>query len=197
MKVDGLILAAGRSSRMGVTNKVHAVLDGRPLLQHVIERLAPQVHTLSVNGDPVALGDQQYPIIEDALADFQGPLTGLYSALVSRMLSDAEYLVIVPCDGPFVPANLVVELSRQIVIADSDCACIQYRGFVQPTFSLWHKRVIPLIEQALLVRKQGGFKPLFNALNTVYIDWPEQAIDPFFNVNTAEDLNVAEAILCP
>jgi molybdopterin-guanine dinucleotide biosynthesis protein A len=150
-----------------------------------------------VNGDPVALGDQQYPIIEDALADFQGPLAGLYSALVSRMLSDAEYLVIVPCDGPFVPANLVVELSRQIVTADSDCACIQYRGFVQPTFSLWHKRVIPLIEQALLVRKQGGFKPLFNALNTVYIDWPEQAVDPFFNINTAEDLDVAEAILCP
>ena len=197
MKVDGLILAAGRSSRMGATNKVHAVLGGRPLLHHVIERLAPQVQTLCLNGNPTALGDQQYPIIEDALADFQGPLTGLYSALVSRLLSDAEYLVMVPCDGPFVPANLVVELSRQIVIADSDCACILSRGVAQPTFSLWHKRVIPIVEQALLVRKQGGFKPLFDVLHTVYVDWAEQAVDPFFNINTEEDLAVAEAIVCP
>jgi molybdopterin-guanine dinucleotide biosynthesis protein A len=197
MKVDGLILAAGRSNRMGASNKVHAVLNGKPLLHHVIERLAPQVQTLAVNGDPAALGDQQYPIIEDALAGFQGPLTGLYSALVSRSLSDAKYLMMVPCDGPFVPANLVAELSRQIAVADSDCACIHYKGFSQPTFSLWHKRVTPAVEQALLVRKQGGFKPLFEGLHTLYIDWPEQVIDPFFNVNTPEDLAVAETILCP
>ena len=200
INVDAVILAAGRSSRMGSVNKVQAVLAGRSLLNHVIDRLAPQVDQLVINGDAGTCGESDYPLVEDALDGFQGPLMGLYSALSSAKSSDklgqATYLMMVPCDGPFIPNNLVAELHQQVLEQDADVACIRYQGFAQPTFSLWHKRVAPAVKEALLVKKYGGFKPLLADLNTAYLDWPEQSVSPFFNINTVDDLAEAEGLLC-
>ena len=191
--IDGVILAAGRSSRMGESNKVQSQLAGRTLLDHVRDRLEPQVDQLIVNGDPAICGEAA---VVDVIDGAKGPLVGLYSALVSEQLSAAEFLMMVPCDGPFIPTNLVAELYRDIQLADADIACVRYGGVAQPTFSLWHKRVTPAVEQALLVKKQGGFKPLLASLDSRYLDWPEQVVNPFFNINTQDDLTEAEALLC-
>lgn len=191
--IDGVILAAGRSSRMGESNKVQSQLAGRALLDHVRDRLEPQVDQLIVNGDPAICGEAA---VVDVIDGAKGPLVGLYSALISEQLSAAEFLMMVPCDGPFIPTNLVAELYREIQLADADIACVRYGGVAQPTFSLWHKRVTPAVEQALLVKKQGGFKPLLASLNSRYLDWPEQVVNPFFNINTQDDLAEAEALLC-
>jgi len=194
INVDGVILAAGKSSRMGLVNKVQANLAGRSLLEIVVTKLKPQVDKLLINGDPAICGDKA---LVDQVEGFQGPLMGLYTALLSDQLSAADYLMMVPCDGPFLPDNLVAKLHQQIVQADADIACVRYQGFAQPTFSLWHKRALPDIEQALLVEKNGGFKPLLQRLNAVYLDWPEQDPSPFFNINTPQDLALAEKLLCP
>jgi molybdopterin-guanine dinucleotide biosynthesis protein A len=191
--IDGVILAAGRSSRMGESNKVQSQLAGRALLDHVRDRLEPQVDQLIVNGDPAICGEAA---VVDVIDGAKGPLVGLYSALISEQLSAAEFLMMVPCDGPFIPTNLVAELYREIQLADADIACVRYGGVAQPTFSLWHKRVTPAVEQALLVKKQGGFKPLLASLDSRYLDWPEQVVNPFFNINTQDDLVEAEALLC-
>lgn len=191
--IDGVILAAGRSSRMGESNKVQSQLAGRALLDHVRDRLEPQVDQLIVNGDSAICGEAA---VVDVIDGAKGPLVGLYSALISEQLSAAEFLMMVPCDGPFIPTNLVAELYREIQLADADIACVRYGGVAQPTFSLWHKRVTPAVEQALLVKKQGGFKPLLASLNSRYLDWPEQVVNPFFNINTQDDLAEAEALLC-
>ena len=191
--IDGVILAAGRSSRMVESNKVQSQLAGRALLDHVRDRLEPQVDQLIVNGDSAICGEAA---VVDVIDGAKGPLVGLYSALISEQLSAAEFLMMVPCDGPFIPTNLVAELYREIQLADADIACVRYGGVAQPTFSLWHKRVIPAVEQALLVKKQGGFKPLLASLNSRYLDWPEQVVNPFFNINTQDDLAEAEALLC-
>lgn len=193
INVDGVILAAGRSSRMGSVNKVQSVLAGRTLLEHAVTKLTPQVDILLVNGDKNLCGDGA---IADKVEGFKGPLMGLYSALLSDKLSSAQYLMMAPCDGPFIPENLVAALYREISATDADIACVRYQGFAQPTFSLWHKRVTPVVEQALLVKMNGGFKPLLEGLNSVYLDWPEQVINPFFNINTQDDLAEAERLLC-
>ena len=193
INVDGVILAAGRSSRMGSVNKAQSVLAGRTLLEHAVTKLTPQVDILVVNGDKNLCGDGA---IADKVEGFKGPLVGLYSALLSDKLSSAQYLMMAPCDGPFIPENLVAALYREISATDADIACVRYQNFAQPTFSLWHKRVTPVVEQALLVKKNGGFKPLLEGLNSVYLDWPEQVINPFFNINTQDDLAEAERLLC-
>ncbi len=193
INVDGVILAAGRSSRMGSVNKVQSVLAGRTLLEHAVTKLTPQVDRLVVNGDKNLCGDGA---IADKVEGFKGPLVGLYSALLSDKLSSAQYLMMAPCDGPFIPENLAAALYREISATNADIACVRYQDFAQPTFSLWHKRVTPVVEQALLVKKNGGFKPLLEGLNSVYLDWPEQVINPFFNINTQDDLAEAERLLC-
>jgi molybdopterin-guanine dinucleotide biosynthesis protein A len=194
-KIDGLILAAGRSTRMGCGDKLKSILGKKTLLKHVVDRLGPQVGELFINANPALCGEQSLTVIADHIEGFQGPLTGLWSALKSDQLSDVSYLMMVPCDGPFIPENLVAELFQLMVKNDADIACVRYQGFSQPTFSLWHKRVLPTVEEAFLVKKQGGFKPLLAELNTVYLDWPEQPLNPFFNINTPEDLAEAELLL--
>jgi len=195
INVDAVILAAGRSSRMGVASKALLSLNNLSLLDHVIKRLAPQVDSLIVSGDRALLNNLEYPVIEDVADKFSGPLAGLYSALVSSHLSNAEYLMVVPCDGPLVPESLVAELYRVIRYTDTDVACVRYDGVVQGTFSLWHKRQVERIKNTLLVEKYGGFKPLMRALDTAYLDWPEQSVNPFFNINTPDDLKKAEKLL--
>ena len=193
--IDGLILAGGRSKRMGCDDKLKSILHGKTLLEIVIERLGPQVGELFINANPDLCGEQSLTVIADKIEGFQGPLTGLWSALKSDRLSDASYLMMVPCDGPFIPMNLVAELYQSMVKNGADVACVRYEGFAQPTFSLWHKRVLPAVEETLLVKKMGGFKPLLAGLNTIYLDWPEQPLNPFFNINSPEDLAAAELLL--
>ena len=199
--VDGLILAAGRSSRMVSGNKVQSLLAGKTLLQHAIKNLFPQVDHLFINGDPelctAACGSRPYPFIVDKLDDFQGPLAGLYSALISDHLSPARYLMLAPCDGPFMPENLVAELYRLIVSKMQILPVCATRARPSQPLPCGIKLWCDEVEKALLVEKNGGFKPLLQTLNTVYLDWPEQAVNPFFNINSREDLALAEAVVCP
>ena len=90
--IDGVILAAGRSSRMSSGHKVVAKLGDQPLLQHVINRLEPQVDSLVINADPEISGQQTHPVVADRLEGYRGPLMGLYTGLTNPYLSAAEYL---------------------------------------------------------------------------------------------------------
>ncbi|MDE0841069.1 MAG: molybdenum cofactor guanylyltransferase [Porticoccaceae bacterium] len=193
--VDGVILAAGRSSRMASGNKLRAQLAGRGLLERVAERFSPQVSQLVINLDS-AFTDLPYPIVEDAVDGFRGPLVGLFSALMSPHLSTASYLAMVPCDGPFLPNDLVVKLYRAITAANAPIACARYAGVAQPTFSVWRKDIFSAVERALFNNQNGGFKPLMSSFQTVYVDWPKQTLEPFFNINSDQDLAQAERLLC-
>mgnify|MGYP001212276525 CR=1 FL=1 len=201
--VDGVILAAGRSRRMAAGDKAQAMLGGRTLLAHVADRFAPQVRQLVINADPQRLPSHAqlpsqlpYPLVKDALDGFRGPLVGLYSALLCEWLSDAPYLALVPCDGPFLPDNLVDRLHQGISTGSAQIACARYAGVAQPTFSMWRKDVFSSVERALLEDQNGGFKPLMTVLKTVYIDWPTEPNAPFFNINNGDDLAHAERLLC-
>lgn len=196
INVNAIILAGGRSSRMGVGSKALIRLGDKILLEHVIQRLQPQVDDLAVNGDALLLTNVGCPIIEDKVAKFSGPLAGLYSGLLDQRLSSAEYLLLAPCDGPFIPNNLASKLYGLILSQNADIACVRYENIAQATFSLWHKRTVTAVKKALLSDHNGGFKPLLGELNTVYFDWPDSPVNPFFNINTPDDLNVAERILC-
>ena len=149
INVDGVILAAGRSSRMGSINKVQASLGGRSLLEIAVGKISPQVDTLLINGDPALCGEQA---LADRLEGFQGPLMGLYTALLSEQLSAADYLMMVPCDGPFLPDNLVAELHRQIVVATRDVC----EG--DPVLA-WPRQLVAQILQTTAHRQPHRYQP--------------------------------------
>ncbi len=104
----GLILAGGRSRRMG-TDKAFAMLAGRPLLEHVIERLAPQVDriVISSNAPPPNFADYGVPVLPDILGGFCGPLAGIHAALAAF---PGAALVSVAVDLPLLPRDLVARL---------------------------------------------------------------------------------------
>jgi molybdopterin-guanine dinucleotide biosynthesis protein A len=192
--VTAVILAGGRSNRMGVSAKAMLMFGGETLLSRISNRIAPQADRLLINGDPRFLVNSQYPVIEDRTDPFSGPLAGLYSALVDPSALESEYILVVPCDSPFVPIDLATSLLA--AMGDADIACARYEGIPQPTFSLWHRRQTDVITKALLGRGDGGFKPLMTELDTVYVDWVESAVNPFLNINTPDDMQLAEGFLC-
>jgi molybdopterin-guanine dinucleotide biosynthesis protein A len=197
-KPAGVILAGGRSSRMGVTRKALLELNGQPLIRRVIDRLADHLDPLLLSCESVTSDFDSYglAIVPDLLPDYRGPLTGLYSALV--YLHDEGYnngLVICPCDAPFIPINLVQVLLEADQNEHKEVIAISYQGVLQPTFSLWQNHHLPVIRGAVVEQGRGGLKHLLTSLPHKIVEWTpvesSEGPSPFFNVNTPEELESA------
>ena len=194
--IAGVILAGGRSTRMDGGDKALAPLAGRPLLQHVIDRLAPQVVTLalSVEHESSALAAFGLPQLPDPAPGHRGPLGGLLSGLrhFARLRC---WVLLAPCDAPFLPPDLAARLQACAVRAQSSAAVAVHASVWQPTFSLWHHGVLPDLERAVGREGQAGFKPFLRALRAAECVWPEAAPPgeppPFFNINDPAALDQA------
>lgn len=201
MRPLGVILAGGLATRMGGGDKGLLSLGGRPLLAHVIDRLAPQVAglALNANGDPGRFAQFGLPVIADSVPGHPGPLAGVLAGLDWAAGLGAGVIVTAAADTPFFPSDLVARLVAAaegmecplVLAATPDPA----RGRARhPTFGLWPVALREDLRRALAggVRKvvrwtdaHGGREALF----------PAGAVDPFFNVNTPGDLARAEALL--
>ena len=192
----GVILAGGRARRMGGRDKALAPLGGRPLLQHVIDRIDPQVAelALSVERQTPAYDRFNLPQLTDPAPGHRGPLGGLLAAL--RYFSPRhEWLLLVPCDAPFLPPDLGAVLHESARAAAVDCAMVRFDGELQPTFSLWHRGLLPEVESAVLGDGRAGFKEFRPAVAAAECDWPPVAgrlqPPPFFNINDPAALREA------
>ena len=111
--VTGIVLAGGMGRRMGGVDKGLVELEGRPLVAHVLARLAPQVGALLINANQnreryAAFG---HPVVPDEVGGFAGPLAGLHAGMTHAA---TPYVATVPCDSPFLPPDLVLEVSRAL-----------------------------------------------------------------------------------
>lgn len=195
----GVILAGGLATRMGGGDKGLCEVGGRPLLAHVIERLAPQVDAvaLNANGDPARFAALGLEVLPDSIGDYPGPLAGVLAGLDWAAGQGAESIVTVAADTPFFPRDLVARLEAAAEGMDHPLALAATpdpeRGRVRhPTFGLWPVALRDDLRAALAegVRKvviwterHGGCEALF-----------KDPGEPFFNVNTPEDLRRAEAL---
>ena len=107
MSAAGIVLAGGLARRMGGGDKCLRLLNGRPILDHVIVRLAPQVPVLAINanGDPARFAAWGLPVIPDIVADNPGPLAGILTGMRWAAAAGLRDIVTVPADTPFIPAN--------------------------------------------------------------------------------------------
>lgn len=190
--VTGLILAGGQARRMGGSDKGLVPLAGRPMIEHVIEALRPQVGSilLSANRNHERYARYGYPVIADDLGDYPGPLAGVAAAL--RQCA-AEFLVTVPCDAPLLPPDLVVRLLAACEASDADAAVVHDGQRLQPVFLLVHRRVAPSLEAYLA----GGARRVdawLSQLRTVEADFSDRA-DAFVNVNDSDERRAVEAQL--
>ena len=198
MKIVGLLLAGGLSRRMGGGDKSLRLLAGRPLLQHVIDRLRPQVDelVLNANGDPARFACFGLPVVADTVPDFAGPLAGVLAGLdwAAAQRPDCPYVVSVPTDAPFLPLDLAARLLHGMEEATADLACAASGGRPHPVVGLWPARLRDSLRRALVdedVRKVDVWTGRYRLATVPFADAP---IDPFFNANRPEDMDRAAAL---
>ena len=193
--IAGVILAGGRSTRMGGVAKAHESLGGNPLIQHVIDRLRPQLGPLMLSVERKSEEFAAYGLlqIEDPRPGSRGPLGGLLAAM-RDLDTGCDWLLLVPCDAPFLPRNLAERLKKRAVKSDGDGCAVRYQGELQPTFSIWNRRLLAVLESAVMERGIGGFKQFLKVRPIGILDWESADISPFYNINNPESLAEAEAI---
>lgn len=148
VSITGIILAGGRGRRMGGLDKGLMEFAGRPLIEHVIDILAPQVGALMINANRnhAAYAAFGYPVINDELGDFQGPLAGFSCAM---QVVATDYIVTVPCDGPLLSTELVARLTRALQHNDADIAVAHDGERMQPVYALLPTRLAPSLQEFL------------------------------------------------
>jgi molybdopterin-guanine dinucleotide biosynthesis protein A len=183
--IAGIVLAGGQGRRMGGVDKGLVELGGRPMIAHVLERLRPQVGEIVVNANQnleryAAFGA---PVVADAVGGFAGPLAGLQAGL-SR--TSKAYACTVPCDSPFLPADLVARLAGALAGEHADLAVARTFDQPHPVFALMRRHVEPGLAQFLA---SGGRKidAWYAALVVVELSFDDEA-DAFRNINTRDEL---------
>ena len=150
----GLLLAGGRATRMGGGDKGLRLLAGRPILDHVIERLRPQLSRLllNANGDPARFAAYGLPVVGDSPPDFAGPLAGVLAGLewAAREAPDCPLLLSAPTDAPFLPRDLVRRLWAGREAEGADIAMAASGGRTHPVVGLWPVALAPALRHALV-----------------------------------------------
>lgn len=174
---------------MGGIDKGLQRLDGKPLVQWAIERLAPQVDTLIINANRnldeyARLG---YPVVPDKIPGFAGPLAGLHAALVhlQTQTNEPPWIITVPCDSPYFPLDLVIRLSASIQTENADLVTAQSLGRKQVVFGLYRPGILNSLNAYLTAggRKVQDWHATLDVTTTNFDDQP----DAFRNLNTADD----------
>ena len=199
MNIIGVLLAGGLARRMGGGDKPLRLLAGRPLLDHVIERLRPQVAglVLNANGDPARFAGYGLAVIADSIPDYAGPLAGILAGLdwAATHHPDCPMIVSVATDAPFLPLDLVSRMSEALTAEGADLACAASSGQAHPVIGLWPVRLRDDLRRALVeegLRKVDIWTARYRLATIAFSDQP---IDPFFNANRPEDLERAAALL--
>ena len=193
----GLILAGGLSRRMGGGDKAMLLLRGKPMVERVVERFAPQCAglVLNANGDPARHASFDLPVVADDPPEFAGPLAGVLAGLeyCARYAPQRTHVASLAADTPFAPRDFVARLAHAqgcgagIAVAASG-------GRTHFVAALWPVALAGDLRRALGegVRKVESF---IGGYAVAVVEWPLDPIDPFFNVNTPEDLLRAETFL--
>ena len=197
--VVGVLLAGGRSKRMGGGDKFLRPLAGRPLIARVLERARPQVDAMIVNagGDPSRFDAYGLPVVADVIEDFAGPLAGILTGLewAATHRPDAAWLASFASDAPFVPEDLVEAMRAAVVAEGADLACAASGGRTHPVCGLWPLGLKDALRRAMVDEDMRKIDLWTARYRIVHVDFPIVGIDPFFNVNRPEDLAEAEELL--
>jgi molybdopterin-guanine dinucleotide biosynthesis protein A, proteobacterial len=181
--VTGIVLAGGQGRRMGGVDKGLQPLRGRPMVEWVLERLAPQVSEIIVNANQNVERYEQlgHRVVRDEIGGFAGPLAGLHAGLKA---AKHPLVCTVPCDSPFLPLDLIKRLSSSL--EKRDLAVAKTGTQPHPVFALMKRQVRESLEAFLA---QGGRKidAWYAALEVVEVPFDDEA-DAFRNINTLEEL---------
>jgi len=201
--IAAIVLAGGRGTRLGGGDKPLRSLRDRPMLQHILERLSAQVGAIAIsaNGDPSRFAEYGLPVLADIGPHGQaGPLAGILSGMTWAKQAGSHKVLTVAGDTPFFPLDLAARLVEAAADHPGHVAVASSDGHRHPVFALWPVSLEANLSDFLATRATRSVAAFLDRHQTVSVDFPAarlggKAIDPFFNINTPEDLAQAEAIM--
>lgn len=188
-KITALILAGGRGSRMGSVDKGLQLFKGKPMVAHVLERIAPQADEIIINANR-SINEYEafgHRVVPDAIDGFAGPLAGLH---VGMMHATTPLIVTAPCDSPFLPLDLVARLLAAMEKGNADLAVAKTFDQVHPVFCLVKREREPHL-RAFLETGQRKIDKWYATLKVVEVQFDDQEL-AFANINTEEELHAFE-----
>jgi molybdopterin-guanine dinucleotide biosynthesis protein A len=200
--IIGVVLCGGRSSRLGGGDKPLLRLDGRTMLRLVLDRLRPQVDALAIsaNGDPARFADYALPMLPDTVPGFAGPLAGVLAAIRwAAHRPGCESVLTVAGDTPFFPADLARRLAAATSQTPDRIAVATSGGRRHPVFALWPIALADDLERFLTQEGSGRVNTFIDRHGGIDVAFPlvvgaDGELDPFFNVNTPDDLAEARRL---
>lgn len=184
LTIAGIILAGGQARRMGGGDKALLTVGGRTLLEHALDRLAPQVGPvlINANGDPGRFERFGLRVRADVIAGFGGPLVGLLTGMEWAAELGLAQVVTIAADTPLFPTDLVARLAA----AGGEVAMAASGGQAHPVFALWPVRLRQAL-RAFLDSGQRKAMAFADGYDARVVEWPDKPADPFFNANTPAD----------
>jgi|GEM_PF-274680 len=209
-QIPAVILAGGQSNRLRINNKLKWQLPfadtgkipnvNQTLLSFIVKRLALQTNHIVINGSFVkntALDQYKLPIIDDSLPNFQGPLSGILTALSWAKSNHHPWVATVSCDSPFFPRHLLSTLSNNL--DGKQAAIAKYESRTHPTFGLWSTTLYTPLKNAIEaehIRAVNRWALQYSNIVEFKNQYDKSTdsnkpIDPFFNINTFDDYQQA------
>ena len=199
--IPGIILAGGLSRRMGGGDKGLLMLGETSIIERVIDKILPQVGSLAINinGDSSRFPDYKLPIISDSIKGYLGPLSGILAGMEWAFKNGNRYIATVAADTPFLPDDLIKRLHAMVKRKNLNIGIAASRilsgddVFIHPTFGIWEVALKDDLRDALAndTRKIMFWAKKFK-LDYYYFDTSDKLSDPFFNINTPDDLEEAK-----
>jgi len=193
----GLILAGGLARRMGGGDKARIRIGGATILERVLARFKPQCTRviLNANGDPARFADTGLPVVADNVPGFAGPLAGILAGLdwAAAHAPEISDIASVPGDCPFLPRDLVARLHAARGAQGRPLACARSGEWRHPVVGLWPVALRDDLRRAL-AEGLHKIETWTGRHGVALAAWPDRPLDPFFNINTPEDLAKAEEI---
>lgn len=197
----GLVLAGGLARRMGGGDKARLKIGGSTILDRVLATLSGQCTDIIINanGDPGRFADTGCTVVPDNVPGHPGPLAGVLAGLdwLAAQNNGVEWLLSVPGDCPFLPDDLVERLhaARRQQGAGVPLACARSGEWRHPVIGLWPLALRENLRRALVQDDMRKIEAWTAQHGVAIADWPTEPIDPFFNVNTPEDVARAEKVV--
>lgn len=194
----GLILAGGQAQRLGGDGKAHLMIGQEAMIDRTVSRLRQQCTSIILNLPPTdaVKPAERLPVVYDGFGHLEGPLSGLLAGLdwIASEIPTADYVLTTPVDSPFLPSNFAQRLIEERC-SDNEVIVAASGGRIHPLHAIWPTRLRSDLRTHLennVSRKVTVFQERYCVR---HVSWDIKGFDPFFNINTPDDLAYANEVI--
>jgi len=194
----GAILAGGQSKRMG-KDKLFLQLNNKTLIEHTIDKVKKHLKKVIIitNQENEFFSKNNLTVVKDCIEGQLGPLVGILTAMkwAKENLTQCAWVASFPCDTPFFPENIVENFIQESEKKESLILCASCHGRKHNIFGLWSLDLYDKLQDELINKKVRKVQDWTEKNKIKNLEFEFKDYDPFFNINTKEDLEFAKKLI--